>query len=151
MPAGWHCIFGHGEGVRDSLNLINLFNPDFPRNMSDVLLKKVDRKLYSRLKAEAAARGKTVGEVFNEAVRVWLMAQRSRDIEKERNLEAYLDIKEEILEHPGEYFVIAKGSFLGRFRTLHDAFKQMRENKTTKGFVIRSQPSGEWLGGSIES
>jgi len=119
--------------------------------MSDVLLKKVDRKLYSMLKAEAAARGKTVGEVFNEAVRVWLMAQRSRDIEKERNLEAYLDIKEEILEHPGEYFVIAKGSFLGRFRTLHDAFKQMRENKTTKGFVIRSQPSGEWLGGSIES
>jgi hypothetical protein len=119
--------------------------------MSDVLLKKVDRKLYSRLKAEAAARGKTVGEVFNEAVRVWLMFQQSRDVEKERNLEAYLGVKEDILKHPGEYFVIANGIFLGRFPTLHDAFTRMKENKTTKGFVIRSQPSGEWLGGSIES
>jgi len=67
------------------------------------------------------------------------------------DLEAYLKIKKEILEHPSEYFMMAKGSFLGRFPTLHDAFKQMRENKTTKGFVIRSQPSCEWLGGSIES
>ena len=118
--------------------------------MSDVLLKKVDRKLYSHLKAEAAARGKTVGQVFNEAVRVWLTVQQSRDIERERNVEAYLEIKEELLKHPGEYFVIAKGTFLGRFPTLGDAFKRMKENSTTRGFVIRSQASGEWLGGSIE-
>jgi len=118
--------------------------------LSDVLLKKVDRKLYSRLKAEAAMRGKTVGQVFNEAVRVWLTVQQSRDIESERNVEAYLEIKEELLKHPGEYFVIAKGTFLGRFPTLGDAFKRMKDNGTTRGFVIRSQASGEWLGGSIE-
>jgi hypothetical protein len=119
--------------------------------MSDVLLKKVDRRLYSRLKAEASARGRTVGEVFNEAVRVWLMVQQGRDAEKERNLEAYLAIKEEIPKCAGEYFVIANGTFLGRSPTLRDAFRRMKENRTTKGFVIRSQPSGEWLGGSIES
>jgi hypothetical protein len=119
--------------------------------MSDVLLTKVNRRLYSRLKAEASARGKTVGEVFNEAVRVWLMVQRSRDVEKERNMEAYIAIREEIPKRAGEYFVIANGVFLGRYPTLGDAFVRMKENKATKGFVIRSQPSGEWLGGSIGS
>ncbi len=78
--------------------------------MSDVFLKRVDRRLCSRLKVEAAARGKTVGEMFNEAVRLWLMVQQSRDIENERNLEAYLQIKKELTKHPGEYFVIAKGT-----------------------------------------
>jgi hypothetical protein len=117
--------------------------------MTDVLLKRVDRRLYLRLKAEASARGKTVGEVFNEAVRTWLTVQQSRDLEKERNMEVYLSVKEEISKSPEAYFVIAKGNFLGRFPTLHDALLRMKENRATKGFVIRSQPSGEWLGGSI--
>lgn len=114
------------------------------------MLKKVDRRLYSRLKAEAAVRGKTVGEIFNEAIRVWLAVQQGRDMEKERNLEVYSQIKTDLLKHPGEYFVIAKGAFLGRFPTLSDAFRVMRENKSAKGFILRSQASGEWLGGSLE-
>jgi len=119
--------------------------------MSDVLLKKVDSRLYSRLKAEAAARGKTVGEVFNEAVKVWLTVQRGRDEERERNVERYMEVKKELLKHPREYFVIAKGSFLGRFPTLAEAFRVMKENKATKGLVVRApQHSGEWLGGSLE-
>lgn len=92
-----------------------------------------------------------MGEVFNEAVRVWLMTQQGRDVDKERNLEAYLAIKDEISKGGGEYFVIANGAFLGRFPTLRDALRLMKENKATRGFVVRSQPSGEWLGGSIGS
>jgi hypothetical protein len=117
--------------------------------VSDVLLKKVDRRLYLRLKAEAAARGKTVGQIFNEAVRTWLMVQEKADVEKERNMEAYAVIKDQIHKSPGEYFVVANGSFLGRFSNLVDALRRMKQEKATKGFVIRSQPSGEWLGGSI--
>lgn len=118
--------------------------------MSDVLLKRVNPRLYAQLKAEAAARGKTVGDVFNEAVRVWLTVQRRRDDERENNLEAYAKIKDEVQRHPREYFVIAKGAYLGHFPTLAEAFRVMKENKTTKGLVVRSQPSGEWLGGSFE-
>ena len=118
--------------------------------MADVLLKKVDPKLYSRLKAEAAARGTTVAEAFNEAVKVWLVVQQRRDDERERNVEAYLKIKRELAKHPQEYFVIAKGTYLGRFPTLAEAFRVMKENKTTKGLVVRAQSSGEWLGGSLE-
>lgn len=118
--------------------------------MSDVLLKNVDPKLYARLKAEAAAREKTVGEMFNEAVNVWLATQQNRDFERERNIKPYLEIKDEIEKHPDQYFVIANGAFLGRFPTLSEAFRVMKEHKATKGFVIRSQPSGEWLGGSLE-
>jgi len=114
-------------------------------------LKKVDRRLYSRLKAEAAARRKTVGELFNEAVSVWLASQRRTDMERERNLEVYLDIRKELVKHPGEYFVIVKGAFRGRFPTLREAFKVVRENKTTKALVLRAQASGEWLGGSLEA
>jgi hypothetical protein len=117
--------------------------------LADVLLKKVDKRLYLRLKAEASARGKTVSQVFNEAVRVWLMTQERRDPEKERNLEAYQAIKEQISKSQGEYFVVANGSFLGCFPSLGGALRRMKEEKATKGFVIRTQPSGEWLGGSI--
>lgn len=118
--------------------------------MSNVLLKKVDPKLYARLKADAAARGKTVGQVFNEAVRVWLESRHEVDEERERNIEAYLRIKKELTKHPKEYFVIAKGVYRGRFRTLGEAFKAMKQDNETKGLIIKYQAGGEWLGGSLE-
>ncbi len=119
--------------------------------MSDVLLKKVDPKLYGRLKAEAASERKSVGEVFNEAVKVWLGTRRARDEERERNVEVYLKIKQTFPEHPNDYFVIAKGTYLGHFRSLSQAFKILKENRATKALVVHYQPPGEWLGGSLES
>ncbi len=71
--------------------------------MSDLLLKKVDRRLYLQRKAEASAQGKTVGEVFNEAVRVWLMVRQGRDVGKERNMEAYIAVREEIPKRAGTH------------------------------------------------
>lgn len=119
--------------------------------MSDVLLKKVDPKLYARLKAEAASESKTVGEVFNEVVRAWLGSRAAKDEERERNVEAYLKVKQRIPHHPNDYFVIAKGTYLGHFRSLSKAFKILKENRARKALVVRYQPSGEWLGGSLET
>lgn len=119
--------------------------------MSDVLVKKVDSKLYARLKAEAAAERKSVGEVFNEAVRVWLASRGARDEERERNVEVYLKIKRRFQQHPNDYFVIAKGNYLGHFRSLSQAFRVLKENHASKALVLRHQPSGEWLGGSLEA
>ena len=119
--------------------------------MSDVLLKKVDPKLYARLKAEAAAESKSVGEVFNEAVKVWLTTKAGKDEERERNIEVYLKIKRRMPQHPDDYFVIAKGTYLGHFHSLSDAFRVLKENRTDKALVVRHQPAGEWLGGSLET
>jgi hypothetical protein len=119
--------------------------------LSDVLLKKVDPKLYARLKAEAAAESKSVGEVFNEAVKVWLSTRGAKDEERERNVEVYLKIKQRIPEHPNDYFVIAKGAYFGHFRSLSKAFGILKENRATKALVVRYQPSGEWFGGSLET
>ncbi len=119
--------------------------------MSDVLLKKVDPKLYARLKAEAASESKSVGEAFNEAVRVWLATRGARDEERERNVEVYLKIKQRISQHPNDYFVIAKGTYLGHFRSLSKAFTILKENRASKALIVRHQPSGEWLGGSLEA
>ncbi len=119
--------------------------------MSDVLLKKVDPKLYARLKAEAASQSKAVGEVFNEAVRAWLATRGPRDEERERNVEAYLKIKTRMSRHPNDYFVIANGTYLGQFRSLSQAFKILKDNRATKALVVRYQPSAEWLGGSLEA
>ncbi len=119
--------------------------------MSDVLLKKVDPKLYARLKAEAASQSKSVGEVFNEAVKVWLATKGPRDEERERNVEAYLKIKRRISQHPNDYFVIANGTYLGHFRSLSQAFRILKDNQATKALVVHYQPSGEWLGGSLET
>ena len=119
--------------------------------MSDVLLKKVDPKLYARLKAEAASESKSVGEVFNEAVKVWLATRGAKDEERERNVEIYLKIKKRIPQHPNDYFVIAKGTYLGHFRSLSKAFRTLKEIRATKALVVHHQPSGEWLGGSLET
>ena len=119
--------------------------------MSDVLLKNVDPKLYARLKAEAASQSKTVGQVFNEAVKVWLGARGAKDEERERNVEVYEKIKKTIPQHPNDYFVIAKGTYLGHFRSLSKAFSVLKEKRTSKALVVRYQPSGEWLGGSLEA
>jgi hypothetical protein len=119
--------------------------------LSDVLLKKVDPKLYARLKAEAASESKSVGEVFNEAVRVWLASRGAKDEERERNVEIYMKIKQKIPQHPNDYFVIAKGTYLGHFRSLSKAFRILKENRTTKALVVRYQPPAEWLGGSLET
>jgi hypothetical protein len=119
--------------------------------LSDVLLKKVDPKLYARLKAEAASESKSIGEAFNEAVRVWLNSRASRDEERERNVEVYLKIKGKIPQHPNDYFLIAKGTYLGHVPSLSKAFRILKENRATKALVVRYQPSGEWLGGSLES
>jgi len=119
--------------------------------LSDVLLKKVDPKLYARLKAEAASESKSVGAAFNEAVKVWLATKATKDEERERNVEVYLKIKERISKYPNEYFVVAKGSYLGHFHSLSNAFAKLKEVRATKALVVHSQPSGEWLGGSLEA
>lgn len=119
--------------------------------MADVLVKKVDPRLYARLKAEAASDKKSVGAVFNEAVKVWLSTRGAKDDERERNLEVYLKIKKMMPRHPNHYFVIAKGMYLGHFRSLSQAFQKLKNDRTTKALVVHYQPSGEWLGGSLET
>ena len=119
--------------------------------MSDVLLKKVNPTLYARLKAEAASQSKSVGEVFNEAVKVWLDTKRPRDEERERNVEVYLTMKKKFSQHPNDYFVIANGTYLGHFRALSEAFRVLKATRSTKALVVHYQPSGEWLGGSLEA
>ena len=119
--------------------------------MSDVLLKNVDPSTYAQLKAEAASQRKTVGEVFNEVVKSWLATRERKDLERERNVEAYLKIKGRMAQHPNDYFVIAKGDYLGHFRTLSQAFSVLKRHRVTKALVIRYQDAGEWLGGSLEA
>lgn len=119
--------------------------------MVNVFLKKVDKEIYLALKSEAAKRGKTIGEMFNEAVKVWLTHYRHADPERELNMKVYDKIKGEISNRSGEYFVIAGGSFIGRFKTLREAARNMKLKGSLKGFIIRAQPGGEWLGGSLES
>ena len=111
----------------------------------------MDPKLYARFKAEAASQSKSVGEIFNEAVKVWLATKRPRDEERERNVEVYLTMKKRFAQHPDDYFVIANGTYLGHFRSLSQAFRILKANRSTKALVVRYQPSGEWLGGSLEA
>lgn len=40
----------------------------------DITIRNLDQQVYREVKARAALEGKTVGEVLNEAVRVWLGA-----------------------------------------------------------------------------
>lgn len=114
-------------------------------------MKNVDRRLYGQLKAEAASQGTTVGQVFNDVVKAWLANKPARDEERERNVEAYLKIKGRMGRHPNDYFVIAKGDYMGHFPNLSEAFRVLKRVRVKKALVVHNEPPGEWLGGSLEA
>jgi len=119
--------------------------------LSDVLVKNVDEKLYAQLKAEAASQRKSVGQAFNEAVKTWLASRPQGDSEREMNVQAYVRVKGRMARHPNDYFVIAKGEYLGHFPTLKEAFGVLKKTRVTKALVVHYTPQGEWLGGALEA
>ena len=123
----------------------------------DVLLRGVAKQTYRRFKAEAAARGKRIGEALQEAIEVWLYTQEKQVLsESEANNRAYLQAKKKLfLEHKGKYAAFGAGRFLGIANTFDEACKIVRRAGIGRSIVTKiaeeeSSTGGEWLWSSLE-
>jgi len=100
--------------------------------MSSVLIKDVDKQLYSQFKAEAALRGIKIGEALQMAMQKWLSEQQENDeIENQRikNNALFRQILPDLIEeHAGEWVVVANNHLEGIFSTKSDALEYIRKN-----------------------
>jgi len=115
--------------------------------MSTVAVKKVNQELYRKVKALASLRGRTVSDVVNEALGLWvhltgkgatvtdwvrLEDEARRDNEAYEREEAALLVK-----HRGEFVAIGDGRVLGTFSGPEDAHTAVRKAGLKHAIVTR--------------
>ncbi|MCS4539895.1 MAG: hypothetical protein HYU03_04300 [Thaumarchaeota archaeon] len=115
--------------------------------MGTVAVKKVDEKLYRKLKALAALTGITMGEAVNNALDLWVKLtaggvslEKWATLEEEARRDNELYQREEsrlLSEHRGEYVSIVDRKILGIFKKLDDAVRATSRTGSKHGIVTR--------------
>jgi len=122
----------------------------------DVIIRRLDRELYRRLKASAALTGSKVSAAVQDAVRRWLeQSDKAVETESDANNNAYERMKGTLHEkYGGMYAVFHSGEFLSATPTLKEAGKMARERGAKKVLMVKvgqeEAAGGEWLWSSIE-
>ena len=128
-------------------------------NKLTLVIKKIDQRTLRDLKAEAARRGLTLAEVFQEAVSLWLTKRQETPVltETDKNNEFYESNEAELERHyKGRYVLIASARLVGAYDDLHAAGEAMRGLSPRPRHAILTKVGedarefGEWLGGSLE-
>lgn len=124
-----------------------------------LVIKNAEEKLLREFKAEAARRGLSLSEAFEEAVKHWLTS-RHREVlsEVDLNNAAYESLESSIKAHEGQYVVIAEGKLMGVFSSLEEVSGALKKvHPPLKHALVvkigvddRCLEGLEWLGGSIE-
>lgn len=124
-----------------------------------LVIKKIDQRTLRNLKAEAARRGLTLAEVFQEAAHLWLSRGQETSMltETERDNEFYESEEAELAkQYKGRYVLIAGAHLVGAFDSIEAAGKAIRSLKPRPTHAILTKMgqdermSGEWLAGSLE-
>ena len=124
-----------------------------------LVIKKLDQKVLRSLKAEAARRGLTLAEVFQEAANLWLSKQQEKPVstEADRNNEFYEANHAELQrQYKDRFVVIAGGELVGAYHDLNAAGTAIRSLKPRPRHAIVTKIGhdergiGEWLAGSLE-
>ncbi|MCY3412826.1 MAG: hypothetical protein INQ03_14410 [Candidatus Heimdallarchaeota archaeon] len=104
-----------------------------------VLIKDIDKELYSKFKAEAALHGIKVGEALTLAMQTWLDQQHKNsqnDPDRTRNNATYRRLIFSLeKEHAGKWMIINKAQLVGVFANREEALK-MAKNKNLEGHSI---------------
>ncbi|MEM4415970.1 MAG: hypothetical protein QXH32_08420 [Candidatus Caldarchaeum sp.] len=122
----------------------------------DVIIRRMDRELYRRLKARASLMGCRVTDDVQEAVKRWLeQGDKLVDTEVDADNAAYERMKPVLLaEHKGKYAVFFSGRFAGVADSLKDACSMVRAAGALKALVVRvgeeEKAGGEWMWSSLE-
>jgi hypothetical protein len=113
--------------------------------VATIAVKNVDERLHRQVKALASLRGKKMGEVFNEALRLWiLLAAKGASMddwmkleEEARSDNSVYSREESSLRaaHPGEYVALADGKLLGTYDTARKAYAEVLNAGAKHGIV----------------
>jgi len=126
-----------------------------------IYLKKVDRKLYRKLKSTAAERGVPVYQVLNEAIAAYVVSMSAEGGEPAVMSQGELDnLAYAALEADpsmiGKWVGIANGKMLAASDTEENVLGVMRKEYSTRPFVHgivakvgEQRGTGEWLAGSL--
>jgi NAD-dependent DNA ligase len=130
--------------------------------MGTVAVKKVDDKLYRRVKALASLRGRTVGEVVNEALTMWLSQRTNLDLmdkwdeldkQASVNNREYERLRPELIaKNRGNFVVIRSGTLVGVYRRREDANREASKSDGAQSIVaqlIAEKPRHVELGWSL--
>ncbi|QOJ79188.1 hypothetical protein IG193_01630 [Infirmifilum lucidum] len=127
--------------------------------MSTVTIRGVDEKTYRKIKAIAALRGVKVGDIVNEALKLWLSirpevleAFSTIDEEADRNRKAYESLRSELEKYKGKYVAIAHGSLLGVYDSIKEAAEAVERANARHGIVkkiVEEAPEKVELGWSL--
>ena len=124
-----------------------------------LVIKKIDQRTLRNLKAEAARRGLTLAEVFQEAAHLWLSRGQETSMltETDRDNEFYESEEAELeRQYKGRYVLIAGAHLVGAFDDLEAAGKAIRSLSPRPVHAILTKigqderKEGEWLAGSLE-
>jgi len=123
-----------------------------------LVIKNAQEKILREFKAEAARRGLSLSQAFEEAVKYWLTFK-DREVLSEADLNniAYESLENDFREHSGKYAVVVEGRLAGIFASLEEVSAALRKFHPTPkhalvvkiGFDDRVLEGLEWLGGSM--
>lgn len=124
-----------------------------------LVIKKIDQRTLRDLKAEAARRGLTLGEVFQEAANLWLSRGEETLMltETQRNNEFYESNEAEFeRQYKDRFVLIANGRLVGAYDDAVAAGEAIRSLNPRPAQAVLAKigedkrESGEWLAGSLE-
>lgn len=99
--------------------------------MSSVLIKDVDKQLYSRFKAEAALRGIKIGEALQLAMKKWLENQSTNneiETQRIRNNAVFRQLLPNLIEeHKDQWIVISNGQLKGIVKHKNEAIQMIED------------------------
>ena len=97
-----------------------------------VLIKDVDKILYSRFKSQAVLHGLKVGEALSLAMEKWLdniSSETEEELVRIRNNATYRRLFPELFEeHENRWVVISEGRMIGIYDTMLEAAKAIKSN-----------------------
>ena len=97
-----------------------------------VLIKDVDKVLYSRFKAQAVLRGIKVGEALALAMENWLKDTSSENEDEQERIKNNATFRrlfpELIGEHENQWIVISNGRMIGLFDSMMEAADAIKKN-----------------------
>jgi hypothetical protein len=126
-------------------------------NKLTLVIKQIDQRTLRELKAEAARKGLTLAQVFEEAVNLWLNRNDSPvTTDTDRDNEFYESNRAQLeAEHRSKYILITNGLFIGAYDTLEQAGEALKalSPRPTHAILTKAgediEEIGEWLGGSL--
>jgi len=127
-----------------------------------LVLKRVSEEKARLFKAEAARRGLTPSQAFEEAVELWLRHARGDAVtDVDADDEVWRRLRDELRRRArGKYVVLAEGRLVGVYSSLEEAAAKLRELRARgvrRAVLVRPGVDdeergavGEWLGGALE-